>query len=197
MAKKRRDGEPPAPPTPAREAVLKHLRTAALTGAGLALACSGGPAKGDSPTTASDTGRIPPAERPDEPPMVCDPLPPPINCDHPEELGTLQSVVGREAQWVETEKGLGVRVTVTLWSQRQPGAATFEEGAEVTGGTLLSAEREPERFIAVFVPSETGTTVRLLLHLRCETRTIPLALSVELPAKGQAGQSMRPEIVAP
>lgn len=197
MAKKTRDGENPANPSSAREAVLKHLRTAALTSAGLALACSGGPAKGDGTAPAADSGRLPPAERPDEPPMVCDPLPPPINCDHPEDLGALQSVVGREATWVETEKGLGVKVTATLWSQRQPGVATFEEGAEVTGGTLLSTEREPERFTAVFVPAKAGTTVRLLLHLRCETQTLPLALSVELPAKGQAGQSMRPDIVAP
>jgi hypothetical protein len=176
MAEK--DSERKAGNSPAREKVLKHLRAAAVVGASLSMAC--GPGQSGGKGAGAQTPREPqkPGEHKDGPPMVCDPLPPPVNCDADSRSGLLSNYLYRSARWVRTPTGFVVelRIEVAYWAGSH--GLDFAADPRVKGAGVLKVTKEAKLRLLTILPGKGQKGFTVDVPLLCGDRPADLRLDV-------------------
>jgi hypothetical protein len=140
-----------------REKVQRHLREA------LADAAFGGLALGAAASWAQGKG----------PPVVCDPLPPPIRCEDAPTVAELGRRLSPRAAPVK-EGG------ETLVRLRFDGYGPVQLGAPRADGAVLVRERPgpADRFEATFEPNKKGAKFRVTVPVECAKRSGDLHLEL-------------------
>lgn len=168
-----------------RQKVLRHLKMATTAGIGVALACSG--ACGAS----SSSQQHPTTTIPEAPPIVCDPLPPPIRCDMEMIPQNLATILTATAIRVETDKGPAVKVSLEL--PGYPGAEVLSIAGrpELKGGKTLTERRERNIYELVALPDPGRKNMELKVLLQCKDRRLPIRMNVEWTANAIKGTSLK------
>ena len=180
----------------AREKVLKHLRAAAVTGAGLVLACAGQPGHGPQANDQAGGQKPPNVTHPDGPPIVCDPLPPPINCDAEMTPEYVRSFFYEETRWQKTDSGLAAKMTLDTSTRPGPIQLTIVGEPEITGAKILKKERKETRLEMTFMPGRGKKEVEVVISLACRGKKIPVHLAVELSGPREEGMQLGVKVVS-
>ncbi|MBI2840669.1 MAG: hypothetical protein HYX75_20320 [Acidobacteria bacterium] len=173
---------------PARDKVLKHLRTAVAAGTGLALACSG-PHKGGAQQTqggGSDEG----------PPIVCDPLPPPMNCDMELTTDRLDSMLDTDARCVKTDRGFGIELSLVVRQFFRPPRLEIAGEPTIEGAKLLNKKGHQESLILTCLPEEGKKAFHVTVRFACDTKSFISAIEVPVPVTMTEGLSVEPVVTA-
>ena len=160
-----------------RERTLIHMddlmRAATTVGAGIVLACG---AKAQS----------------QKPPVVCDPLPPPVGCcENPDQL-LLRGCLNQKAQWVKLEG----KWTISLTLEVNPGPTrvSFEglkrEAIKADSVSIKDLKPEPRKLAVVLVPAATARKAGLQFPVLCNNRRITVKLSVDISKSAKEGASV-------
>jgi hypothetical protein len=184
----RKDKKSDPKPSPARESVLRHLKTAALAGASLALACKGPSAGGTDPNKNEPQEPPPPTSHRDGPPIVCDPLPPPVNCEAISDSAYLITFLSKEAKVVRTEKGMGVELSVTAGYGPQQESLRFPQKPKLKGAEAIKVELLGAQLRVVFIPEKGAKKVTVEAPLACGERSTVVTFEVDVSAKPVEGQ---------
>jgi hypothetical protein len=168
---------PDAGASPVRERVLRHMRQmlgpAAIAGSTLQLSCS----------TPCVCDPLPPpvdCNDPNDPncPVVCDPLPPPWICSsHP----ATTCLGDRRAEWVEAGDRIILRVDIIPAST----AWTFLDNPVLEGATLRATAVREGALTFTCSPSNEATEVKATVEARQgdTVATLRLVLDLSGPAK--------------
>ncbi len=116
-------------------------------------------------------------------PVVCDPLPPPIDCSNNPTTSTLGLYVDWRAEWTEVASSLVVRVNLQIYTSRPENNLTFSGDPELTGAVLREVSRELLLLSFDCSPSEGVTTVDVKVPVGCngEAESLHLKLDVSEP----------------
>jgi hypothetical protein len=151
-------GGQPAPPHSVRGRVLRHLRRLLpkTVIAGAALHLSG----------CDVTG----------PPIVCDPLPPPVDCSAELTTEYLSQWAWWQARWVQREDGLAIEIFVDL--SRQNLHFTAEPGLE--GATAVDLTTGETSLTIICTPAVSATAVNVTVPVTCDSTDATLRLVLDI-----------------
>ena len=164
------------------------MKTAAVAGASLALACKGPSAGGTDPNKNEPQEPPPPTSHRDGPPIVCDPLPPPVNCEAISDTSYAITFLSKEAKVVKTEKGLGVELSVTAGYGPQQESLRFPEKPKLKGAEAVKVDLLGARLVVVFVPEKGAKKVAVETPLACGQRSTTVTFEVDVSAPPKEGQ---------
>lgn len=119
------------------------------------------------------------------PPMVCDPLPPPLNCDLPD-AGGVVSRLGTYAQWTQGDAGAVVGMVDVSFENGgiQPSAP------QLTGATLVSLETSSTHLRFTFAPDGAATAVVATVPTTCNGAAQPVVLRLDVSGARTIGGSI-------
>lgn len=178
-----------AGPSPAREKVLRHLKTAAVAGASLAMACRpGAGGKGQGSHNPQEPQK--PGEHKDGPPLVCDPLPPPLNCDMASKPGYLNTFLYREAKWVLGPRGWTVELRLEVAGWTEPQGLDFAADPKVKGAEVLKVTKEGRKRVLSLLPAKGAKSFTVELPMLCGGRPAELKLDVDTTAAPSPGAQL-------
>jgi hypothetical protein len=114
-------------------------------------------------------------------PMVCDPLPPPLDCKADGGLN-LSWRVSAISNWEPGDAGLGAQVAVSVMLAPTDDLRSAQDPV-VTGGSLVSATQTVRGVWVLFCQPGDGGTMQIELTFDCagKTQTVRLILSVGGP----------------
>ncbi len=152
--------------SPARQRTLRHMRTLLTkTVAGAAFGVAGCERVG--------------------PPMVCDPLPPPVDCSALAD-GDAASWLTGEATWIGATAEGGVRVQLTSVGTD----VTFVGTLTADAGTLQDIVADPDGVAFTYVPVAGATTPHLSVTVQCENGTATAGFTLDLSSTPAAGAAV-------
>jgi len=144
-------------PSPARSKTMCHLRRLLLVGAagGAASQCTGCP-------------------------IVCDPLPPPMQCSADPGAYALFERLYPGATWQReaTEWVVAVRMTYSPYGDDDP--VTFTGPPVIVGGTLRGHAVTGATLEFTFLPDAGATTVEVTVPLDCDTFAVSLRFTADV-----------------
>jgi len=162
------DKEAPAGP---RGRVARHMKAMLAAGAALtASACERGPMG----------------------PIVCDPLPPPLECQNdPETLEYVSRPLHFAAAWRETEPGFALDVSLSYQDVTEyDDPVAFPYDPQATGATVGKVERDRRGLYFQLVPAEGVPWIDLTIPVDCSGRDDALYLRLDVSAPPRAGESV-------
>ena len=118
------------------------------------------------------------------PPIVCDPLPPPVDCNALAE-GHVVPWLAEAATWIGATAQAGIRVQFTFLGSD----ATFSGAPVADAGTVQDIAVEVGGLEFTFVPAAGATTAHLSANVQCQTGTATVGFTLDLtgtPAPGTA-----------
>lgn len=180
--------------SPTREKVLKHLRAAAVAGASLAMAC--GPGQSGGKGAGAQTPREPqrPGEHTDGPPMVCDPLPPPMNCEAESRPGYLSTYLYRSARWVRTPRGFAVELRLEVAGRAGAQGLDFGADPQVKGARVLKVTKQGRWRVLTVVPGKGQKAFTVEVPILCNGRPAELALDVNTTGVPKEGAPLQVKV---
>lgn len=119
-------------------------------------------------------------------PVVCDPLPPPIACEHDPTTAELSQQMTWSVTWVTDGAGLAVQLDVTSWS----GQVRFAGPPNAVGGSPVSAEVARDRLIAVFAPDPEAVAIQVEIPVTCDGAAEALRARLDVAATPAAGEEV-------
>jgi hypothetical protein len=162
-----------------RERTISHLeklmRTATAAGAGLALVCN-----------AQTKGQ--------KPPVVCDPLPPPVGCCENPDQFLVRGCLDHQTQWHKVGGAWVLRLS--LWAIHRPvkGVISFDAlkkgSVRVQGAILRDFIKESQKVTLELAPVRNPKQVEVELSVQCDQKTIPLKLTLDLSEPPQENRSV-------
>ena len=180
--------------SPAREKVLRHLRTAAVAGASLAMACGPGQSGGKGAGAQTPPEPQKPGEHKDGPPMVCDPLPPPMNCEADSRPGYLSTYLYRQARWVRTPRGFVVELRLEVTGRAGSRGLDFAADPRVMGAGVLKLTKDGRRRVLSILPGKGQKGFTVEVPLLCSGRPAELALDVNTAGTPKDGATLQVKV---
>jgi len=116
------------------------------------------------------------------PPMVCDPLPPPLNCDLPD-AGSVAPHLGITARWAQGDAGTQygvVDVDIDDWRIQL-------SAPQLTGATLVSSEPTSSHLRFTFAPDAGATTVVATFPASCDGGAQSVVLHLDVSGTHTVG----------
>lgn len=152
------------------------------------MACKVPSSGGTDPNTNEPQEPPPPTSHRDGPPIVCDPLPPPVNCEAISDTSYAITFLSKEAKVVSTEKGLGVELSVTAGYGPQQDSLRFPEKPKLKGAEAIKVDLLGARLVVVFVPERGAKKVTVEMPLACGQRSTVITFEVDISAPPKEGQ---------
>jgi hypothetical protein len=151
----------PASPSAARQRTLRHLRgLLAKAVAGAALGATGC----------------------DPPPIVCDPLPPPVDCTDLAAGDVARWLTG-DATWIGTAAEAGIRVRLSFYGSE----VTFVGSPTVDAGTTQDVEADMGELTFTYVPAAGVETARVSVMVQCRSDSATVVMMLDLQGTAAPG----------
>ena len=175
--------EPPADARTVRERTLAHLESlmrAATTTVGTGILLASGAH----------------AQQPDRP-MVVDPPPPPPPecCEHPDQF-LLRGCIRADAVWAKADGQWILRLTLRTQDR---GTASFKGLAKadikLSGMTIKELQTQPKQVALVLAPAGDGKLPNLEFPVTCNSKKVPLKLSLDLKEGAAERRSVPVKVV--
>lgn len=126
------------------------------------------------------------------PPMVCDPLPPPLNCALPDAGGIIPNL-STQAQWAQGDAGVpNGLVDISIEDGRIQLSAP-----QLTGATLLSTTPSSMHLRFTFAPDVGATSVVATLPASCDGGAQSVGLRMDVTGTHVVGNSIPVTVFGP
>jgi len=123
----------------------------------------------------------------DRPPIVCDPLPPPINCALELTSEYLSQFVSRQVRWVSDGSGSNIEVVLTVIEWDTSSDLSFSGAPALEGGTLVQSNILETTATFVIAPLDGATTVNITVPVNCQEKSDALELILDTSGTPTAG----------
>jgi hypothetical protein len=124
------------------------------------------------------------------PPVVCDPLPPPLTCSGDMGTDDFNSWIYRNAMWISADAGVLASVTLQIELYGDAGRLAFTAVPVVQGGTLVH-HTLAERQLDLQVRPDSGVDeVLITVPVDCKGIAEQLVLALDVSTAAQVGQSI-------
>ncbi|MHC4443255.1 MAG: hypothetical protein ACYTF1_09355 [Planctomycetota bacterium] len=161
------NGENPNKSSPVRIKTLRHMRKllikTAAAGATLSVAGSSGPCN-----------------------IVCDPLPPPVDCTTDLTSNYLDFWISQSARWVQSDSGLAIEISLSIAQLADPSSLLFTGDPVLEGATLVESNNGGTSLTFTCVPDQGATTVTVSAPISCSEVNDTFQLLLDISGTPQA-----------
>jgi hypothetical protein len=123
-------------------------------------------------------------------PMVCDPLPPPLECTGDASTSAILEYISASAAWRSNEGDFVVGVTLGVHLYEANGSLVFSGDPDATGAVLSNVVRQDHQLQFYCTPDEGATEVVVVVPVACNGADEELVVTLQVDGEPAEGLSV-------